>query len=100
MQKANELMRGMVLTASIVEPQGSAMAGTTMGSGTPGALTDEQVHKIREYLTMILFSLEQLQRQALDDRGRAQLQRADTAAQQMVEIIQCDASNAPSSSID
>jgi hypothetical protein len=75
------------------ESKGSEMSGTTTGSGTPTALTDEQVHKVRECLTVILGSLEQLQRQLLDDRGRTQLRRADLAAQQMAGTIRCAGPN-------
>jgi hypothetical protein len=90
MEDARDLMQKIIPTKAIVEPQGSSMSGTTTRSGTPSALTDEQIHKVREYLTVILGSLEQLQRQPLDDRGQRQLRRADLAAQQMTEIIQCD----------
>jgi signal transduction histidine kinase len=53
----------------------------------PDTMTVEIAHKFRELLTIALFSLEQLQRQSLDDQGREQLQRADRAVGQIGEII-------------
>jgi hypothetical protein len=60
-----------------VEPQAEA----------PAIVTVEIAHKFRELLTVTLVSLEQLQRQSLDDRGREQLQRAKAAVSQIGEII-------------
>jgi hypothetical protein len=53
----------------------------------PDAISVEIAHKFREFLTVALFSLEQLRRQSLDDRGQEQLQRAETAVSQISEII-------------
>jgi signal transduction histidine kinase len=53
----------------------------------PDTLTVDTAHEFRELLTIALFSLKQLQRQSLDDRGREQLQRADRAVDQIGEII-------------
>jgi hypothetical protein len=54
---------------------------------TPATMTVEIAHKFRELLTIALSSLEQLQRQSLDDRGREQLRRAESAVSQISEII-------------
>jgi signal transduction histidine kinase len=51
------------------------------------AMTVEIAHEFRELLTVALFSLAQLQRQSLDDRGRQQLQRAERAVGQIGAII-------------
>jgi signal transduction histidine kinase len=53
----------------------------------PAAMTVEVAHEIRELLTILVFSLEQLKRQPLDDRGRTQLTRAAQAAGQIGEIV-------------
>jgi signal transduction histidine kinase len=60
-----------------IEPRAEAAA----------AMTIDIAHEFRELLTIALFSLKQLQRQSLDDRGREQLQRADRAVGQIGEII-------------
>jgi hypothetical protein len=53
----------------------------------PAIMTVEIAHQFRELLTVTLVSLEQLQRQSLDDRGREQLRRAKSATSQIGEII-------------
>jgi signal transduction histidine kinase len=53
----------------------------------PAIVTVEIAHKFRELLTIALFSLEQLERQSLDDRGREQLQRVERAVGHIGEII-------------
>jgi signal transduction histidine kinase len=53
----------------------------------PAAMTVEIAHEFRELLTVALFSLAQLQRKSLDDRGREQLQRAEWAVGQIGAII-------------
>jgi hypothetical protein len=53
----------------------------------PVTMAVEIAHEFRELLTIALFSLKQLHRQSLDDRGRAQLQRAERAVGQIGEII-------------
>jgi signal transduction histidine kinase len=53
----------------------------------PVTMTVKIAHEFRELLTVALLSLEQLQRQSLDDRGREQLQRAQRAVGQIGEII-------------
>jgi signal transduction histidine kinase len=67
------------------ERLGVSDAGT--GPKTRVALMAEEAHKVREHLTVILGSLEQLQHQSLDDRGRRQLQRARIAAEQLATIV-------------
>ena len=47
----------------------------------------ELAHQLSELLTIIYGNLELLRQQSLDDRGRAQLSRADEAIHQLWEII-------------
>jgi signal transduction histidine kinase len=54
---------------------------------SPAIMAVEIAHKFRELLTVTLVSLEQLQRQSLDERGHEQLQRAKSAVSQIGEII-------------
>jgi hypothetical protein len=70
--------------ASDHDGQTETMPSRTEPSAT---LTVAIAHEFRELLTIALFSLTQLQRQSLDDRGREQLQRADRAVGQIGEII-------------
>jgi hypothetical protein len=70
--------------ASDHDGQTETMPSRTDPSAT---LTVAIAHEFRELLTIALFSLTQLQRQSLDDRGREQLQRADRAVGQIGEII-------------
>jgi hypothetical protein len=70
--------------ASDHDGQTETMPSRTEPSAT---LTVTIAHEFRELLTIALFSLEQLQRQSLDDQGREQLQRADRAVGQIGKII-------------
>ena len=47
----------------------------------------ELAHQLSELLTIIYGNLELLRQQSLDDRGRAQLSRADEAIHQLWEIV-------------
>lgn len=54
----------------------------------PDTMTAGLVHDLNNLLTIIGGSLEQLQRQALDERGQRQLERAKWAAQQAGRLTQ------------
>ena len=54
----------------------------------PGMSAADATHEINNLLTVVLCSLEQLQRQALDARGRGQLERAQSAARQANDRLQ------------
>jgi signal transduction histidine kinase len=56
-------------------------------TGAAAAMTVEVAHELRERLTVLLFSLEQLQRQALTDHGQDLLNRAKRAAGQISETV-------------
>jgi hypothetical protein len=56
-------------------------------ANAPAIMTVEIAHSLRELLTVLLASLEQLERQSLDDRGREQLKRAERAAREISESI-------------
>ncbi len=48
----------------------------------------DAAHELNNLLTVVLGTLEQLGRQALDDRGRAQLDRARLAMEQANHLLQ------------
>ena len=50
-------------------------------------IAPELAHQLSELVTVVWGSLEQLQGQSLDDRGRIQLERADEAIHRVWEII-------------
>jgi hypothetical protein len=52
-----------------------------------GGDTAEGVHALNNALTVVLGNLEQLRRQALDERGRRQLERAEQGAREAVRLI-------------
>ena len=54
----------------------------------PPMSSQDAAHQLNNLLTVILGSLEQLQRQALDERGAVQLQRARMALDQANGLLQ------------
>ncbi len=54
----------------------------------PGMSAADATHELNNLLTVVLGSMEQLQRQALDDRGKAQLDRAQAAVEQANKLLQ------------
>ena len=48
----------------------------------------DAAHELNNLMTVVLGSLEQLQRQGLDERGKAQLDRAQTAITQANALLQ------------
>ena len=48
----------------------------------------DTAHELNNLITVVLGSLEQLQRQTLDERGKAQLDRAQTAVAQAHLLLQ------------
>ena len=47
----------------------------------------DRAHELNNLMTVVLGSLEQLQRQVLDERGKAQLDRAQTAVAQANALL-------------
>ena len=69
------------------------MIGVDSLDGSPPALpagmvAADAVHELNNLMTVVLGSLEQLQRQPLDDRGKAQLERAQAAVAQANRLLQ------------
>jgi signal transduction histidine kinase len=60
-----------------------------MGSsgGPPTLRTREFAHQMRDMLTAVLGSLEQLHQQSLDEQGRHQLARAEAAALRAIDLL-------------
>ena len=54
----------------------------------PGMSAADTTHELNNLLTVVLGSMEQLQRQALDERGKAQLDRAQAAIEQANKLLQ------------
>ena len=63
-----------------------------MDGSSPYLPTDmtpaDAAHELNNLVTIVLGSLEQLQRQILDERGKAQLHRAQTAVAQANLLLQ------------
>lgn len=52
-----------------------------------GMTSADTAHEFNNLMTVVLGSLEQLQRQVLDERGKAQLDRAQTAVTQANALL-------------
>jgi signal transduction histidine kinase len=65
-------------------------SGVRTGAGLsimPTLRTMEFAHQMRDLLTVLLGSLEQLRRQSLDEQGRRQLARAEEAIERATEML-------------
>jgi hypothetical protein len=69
--------------------QNTAGEGVEMGSsgGPPTLRTTEFAHQMRDMLTAVLGSLEQLRQQPLDEHGRRQLARAEISAWGAADLL-------------
>ncbi len=54
----------------------------------PGMTAADAVHELNNVMTVLLGSLEQLQRQPMDGRGKTQLERARQAVEDANQLLQ------------